>query len=107
MQDIQSSLNLSPVNFNNIEEVAGFAGRLMHLGNSLGVLSGDKRLQSREAIAIYQAVKGFDKTKLSGYDIQSRVKILLDADLYAYEGRKQGAFKKLLAEQYNYYLETN
>lgn len=34
-----------------------------------------------------QAVKGFDRTDLSDYDILSRVNILLDADLFAFEGR--------------------
>ena len=62
MHDIQSSLDLSLVNFNKIEEVTEFAGRLIELGNSLGVLSGEKRLQSREAIAIYQAAKGWVTT---------------------------------------------
>ena len=199
MHDIQSSLDLSLVNFNKIEEVTEFAGRLIELGNSLGVLSGEKRLQSREAIAIYQAakgwvttvkkqmltmspgeslrlidtyeimhriaywtspnaeemnrirlaafdamihgdkdvdeyimfrtirkavsqrdkaffdkplswscmalelwykeaVKGFDNTILSDYDIQSRINILLESDLYAYAGRNQDQFKQRLTE---------
>lgn len=202
MQDIQSSLDLSLVNFNKIEEVTEYAGRLIDLGNSLGVLSDEKRLQSREAIAIYQAakgwvnivkkqmlamspaeslqlidtyeimhriaywtspnaeemngikltafdamihgdkdvdeyimfrtirkavsqrdktffdkplswscmalerwykeaVKGYDNTMLSDYDIQSRINILLESDLYAYAGRNQDQFKHRLAEQYH------
>lgn len=202
MQDIQSALDLSLVNFNKIEEVAEYAGRLIELGNSLGVLSDEKRLQSREAIAIYQAAKGwvnavkkqmlamspaeslrlidiyeimhriaywtspnaeemnrikltafdamihgdkdvdeyimfrtirkavsqrdkaffdkplswscmalerwykeafagFDKATLSDYDIQSRINILLESDLYAYAGSNQDQFKQRLAEQYH------
>ena len=197
MQDIQSSLDLSLVNFNKIEDVTEFAGRLIQIGNSLGVLSGEKRLQSREAIAIYQAakgwvnivkkqmftmspgeslrlidtyeimqriaywispnaedmnriklaafdamihgdkevdeyimfrtirkavsqrdkaffdkplswscmalerwykeaVKGYDNTTLSAYDIPSRINILLESDLYAYAGRNQDEFKQRL-----------
>ena len=207
MQDIQSSLDLSLVNFNKIEEVTEFAGRLIELGNSLGVLSGEKRLQSREAIAIYQAakgwvntvkkqmlamspaeslrlidtyeimhriaywtspnaeemnrlklaafdamihgdkdvdeyimfrtirkavsqrdkaffdkplswscmalerwykeaVKGFDKATLSDYDIQSRINILLESDLYAYAGRAQDQFKKSLIGKHQQNFET-
>lgn len=51
-----------------------------------------------------QAVKGFDRTSLSDYDILSRVNILLDADLFAFEGRNQKAFKQRLAEQHYLYL---
>ena len=52
-----------------------------------------------------QAVKGFDRTSLSDYDILSRVNILFDADLFAFEGRNQKAFKLHLAEQYRYDLD--
>lgn len=52
-----------------------------------------------------QAVKGFDRTSLSDYDILSRVNIPLDADLFAFEGRNQKAFKQRLAEQYRYDLD--
>ena len=52
-----------------------------------------------------EAVSGFDRTRLSDYDIISRVTILLESDLYAYEGRNQDQFKKSLAEQYSYYLD--
>lgn len=207
MQDIQSSLDLSLVNFNKIEEVAEYAGRLIDLSNSLGVLSCEKRLQSREAIVIYQAakgwvntvkkqmltmspgeslrlidtyeimhriayctspnveemnrikltsfdamihgdkdvdeyimfrtirkavsqrdkaffdkplswscmalerwykeaVKGYDNTMHSDYDIQSRINILLESDLYAYAGRNQDQFKKSLIEKHKQNFET-
>lgn len=51
-----------------------------------------------------QAVKGFDSTFLSDYDILSRVNILLDADLFAFEGRNQMVFKQCLVEQHRHYL---
>lgn len=53
-----------------------------------------------------QAVKGFDSTSLSDYDILSRVNILLDADLFAFEGRNQQKFKQRLAEQHHHYLDN-
>ena len=51
-----------------------------------------------------QAVKDFDRTYLSDYDILSRVNILLDVYLFAFEGRNQQKFKQQLAEQHRYYL---
>lgn len=45
-----------------------------------------------------EALAGFDKTTLSDYDIQSRINILLEPDLYAYAGRAQDQFKKRLIE---------
>lgn len=51
-----------------------------------------------------QAVKGFDRTCLSDYDIISRVNILLDADLFAFEGRNQQEFKQRLAEELRHNL---
>ena len=205
MQGIQSSLNLSLVDFNNIEEAIDFAVRLINTGNSLGIISGEKRLQSVEAVAIYQAAKGwvnavkkqmllmplsellrlvdvyeimhriafrcsanteeldriklaafdamihgdkkvdeyimfrvirnevskrnkaffdkpltwsciseerwhkeavegFDRTVLTDYDIISRVTILLESDLFAYEGRNQDQFKQYLADEHRHYL---
>lgn len=53
-----------------------------------------------------QAVKGFDRRYLSDYDIISRVNILLDADLFAFEGRNQKTFKQRLAEQHHQYLDN-
>ena len=44
-----------------------------------------------------EAVKGFDNTTLSDYDIQSRINILLESDLYAYAGSNQDQFKQRLA----------
>lgn len=51
-----------------------------------------------------QAVKDFDRTYLSDYDILSRVNILLDVYLFAFEGRNQQKFKQQLAEQHHHYL---
>ena len=202
---VLTSLNLSDVDFNSVDEVNDFAIQLMNVGNSLGVLSGEKRLQSREAVAIYQATKGwvntvkkqfltmspaealqlvdtyeimhriafqcsanageldriklaafdamlhsdknvdeyimfrvirnevskrnkaffdkpltwsciseerwhkeavegFDRNVLTDYDIISRVTILLESDLFAYEGRNQDQFKQYLAEEHRHYL---
>lgn len=56
------SLDLSSVHFDNVDEVNDFAVRLMEIVNSLGVMSDEKRLQSSEAIAIYQAAKGWVNT---------------------------------------------
>ncbi len=44
------------------------------------------------------AVKGFDRTALYDYDILSRVNILLDADLFTFDGRNQKTFKQRLVE---------
>lgn len=52
-----------------------------------------------------QAVKGFDRTDLSDYDILSRVNILLDADLFAFEGRNQKAFKQHLVASTRHCLD--
>ncbi|MDE6120386.1 MAG: hypothetical protein K2F63_01205, partial [Muribaculaceae bacterium] len=51
-----------------------------------------------------EAVEGFDLTSLSDYDILSRVVILLESDLFAYEGSRQDQFKQHLAMQYSHYL---
>lgn len=199
-------LDLSTVDFNNVDEINGFAYALINAGNSIGLYLSATPLQSREAIQIYQTAKGwtntvrrqlstmrpgdalrlidsyefmhriafqcpakpeelnkvklaafdamihgdksvdeyimfrairnavrqrdkaffdkpltwsciseerwhkeallgFDRTRLSDYDIINRVTILLESDLYAYEGRNQDQFKKSLAEQYLHYLD--
>ena len=53
-----------------------------------------------------EALKGFDRTVLSDYDILNRVNILLDSDLMAYEGNGQTRFKKRLFEQPRHYLQS-
>lgn len=52
-----------------------------------------------------QALKGFDHTELSDYDIISRVNILLNTDLTAFEGRNQQSFKQRLFNQYRSFLD--
>lgn len=52
-----------------------------------------------------QAIDGFDRTKLTDYDILSRVNILLEADLTAYEGRHQQQFKQHLFARHRHYLD--
>lgn len=204
---IQTFLNLSSVNFEKVDEVNRFAGNLINLGNSLGAINDSKRLQSQEAVAIYQAAKGwvntvknrlplmtlsdavrvigtyeimyrianwtsakpieidnvklaafdamihgdknvdeyimfrlirkairqrekvflgkplkwsclkedqwhkeaktgFDRTKLSDYDILNRTSILLESDLYAFEGRRQQDFKHQLFNSTRHYLDN-
>ncbi len=52
-----------------------------------------------------QALKGFDHAELSDYDIISRVNILLNTDLTAFEGRNQQSFKQRLFNQYSSFLD--
>lgn len=52
-----------------------------------------------------QALEGFDHTELSDYDIISRVNILLDADLTAFEGSNQQTFKQRLFNHYRCVLD--
>ena len=52
-----------------------------------------------------EAILGFDHTRLTDYDIISRVTLLLESDLFAYEGRNQDQFKKSLVEQHRHYLD--
>lgn len=54
-----------------------------------------------------QAQKGFSHTELSDYDIISRVNILLNSDLAAFEGSKQQTFKQQLFNQHCCYLDHN
>lgn len=51
-----------------------------------------------------QALKGFTRKTLSDYDILCRVNILLDADLFAFEGRNQQKFKQRLFDQHHHFL---
>lgn len=52
-----------------------------------------------------EAVGGYDKTHLPVYDIINRASILMEADLYAYEGRNQKAFKQHLVDTSRHYLD--
>lgn len=53
-----------------------------------------------------EAIAGYDKTDLATYDIINRASILMDADLYAYEGRNQAMFKQHLAATTRRYLDN-
>lgn len=53
-----------------------------------------------------EAANRFENTNLSDYDILSRVNILLESDLFAYEGNRQQQFKQQLFEQYRHYLDS-
>ncbi|MDE6489323.1 MAG: hypothetical protein K2L46_08590 [Paramuribaculum sp.] len=53
-----------------------------------------------------EACDGFDRERLSEYDIINRVTILLECDLFAYEGRRQERFKKRLFDSHRHYLEN-
>lgn len=52
-----------------------------------------------------QALKGFDHTELSDYDIISRVNILLNTDLTPFEGRNQQPFKQNLFNRHRSFLD--
>lgn len=53
-----------------------------------------------------EARAGYGKTSLPAYDIINRASILMEADLYAYEGRNQRTFKQHLAATTRHYLDT-
>ncbi len=54
-----------------------------------------------------EATLGYEHTVLSAYDIINRSSILLESDLFAYEGRNQMEFKRQLAENTRRYLGKN
>lgn len=203
---LRDVLDVSAVDFDNVEEINAFASLLISLGSSLGVLKSKTPQQSKDAVTVYQSAKGwvnsvrmrlmimspsealsvieayeimyrianwcdknpeeackvklsafdamlhgdesvdrymmfriirkavrqkekafldkplawsclaerrwyleacegFDRSQLSDYDILSRVSILLESDLFAYEGRDQHKFKRRLFERHRHYLE--
>lgn len=51
-----------------------------------------------------EALTGFDRSRLSDYDIINRVSILLTSDLSAFEGSAQDQFKRRLLSRYCHYL---
>lgn len=53
-----------------------------------------------------EAAKGYSRTALSDYDILSRATILLQTDLYAFEGSRQADFKRRLAAAIRPLLDT-
>lgn len=53
-----------------------------------------------------EAVKGYDRSRLSDYDILNRAAILLETDLFAFEGSNQTAFKHRLINSTRHYLDN-
>lgn len=53
-----------------------------------------------------EATKGYDRSRLSDYDIISRATILLETDLFAFEGSNQTAFKRRLINSTRHYLDN-
>lgn len=51
-----------------------------------------------------EASRAYEHSSLTDYDIINRVTILLESDLYAYEGHNQHQFKHHLCEQHRRYL---
>lgn len=52
-----------------------------------------------------EASRAYEHSALTDYDIINRVNILLESDLYAYEGHNQHQFKHHLVEQHRHYLD--
>ena len=52
-----------------------------------------------------EASRAYEHSALTDYDIINRVNILLESDLYAYEGHNQHQFKHHLCEQHRSYLD--
>lgn len=53
-----------------------------------------------------EAIKGYDRSRLSDYDILNRAAILLETDLFAFEGSNQTAFKHRLLNTTRHYLDN-
>lgn len=53
-----------------------------------------------------EATKGYDRSRLSDYDILNRAAILLETDLFAFEGSNQTAFKHRLLNSTRHYLDN-
>lgn len=53
-----------------------------------------------------EAIKGYDKSRLSDYDILNRAAILLETDLFAFEGSNQTTFKRRLLNSTRHYLNN-
>ena len=53
-----------------------------------------------------EATKGYDRSRLSDYDILNRATILLETDLFAFEGSNQTAFKRRLLNSTRHYLDN-
>lgn len=53
-----------------------------------------------------EATKGYDRSRLSDYDILNRAAMLLETDLFAFEGSNQTAFKHRLLNSTGHYLDN-
>lgn len=53
-----------------------------------------------------EATKGYDRSRLSDYDILNRAAILLETDLFAFEGSNQTDFKRRLLNSTHHYLNN-
>lgn len=53
-----------------------------------------------------EATKGYDRSRLSDYDILNRAAILLETDLFAFEGSNQTAFKHRLLNSIHRFLDN-
>lgn len=53
-----------------------------------------------------EAVNGYDRSRLSDYDILNRAAILLETDLFAFEGSNQTTFKRRLLNNTRHYLDN-
>ena len=53
-----------------------------------------------------EASKGYDRSRLSDYDILNRATILLETDLFAFEGSNQTTFKRRLLNSTRHYLDN-
>lgn len=53
-----------------------------------------------------EAVNGYDRSRLSDYDILNRATILLETDLFAFEGSNQTTFKRRLLNNTRHYLDN-
>ena len=53
-----------------------------------------------------EATKGYDRSQLSDYDIFNRAAILLETDLFAFEGSNQTTFKHRLLNTTRHYLDN-
>lgn len=53
-----------------------------------------------------EATKGYDRSRLSDYDILNRAAILLETDLFAFEGSNQTAFKRRLLNSIHRFLDN-
>lgn len=53
-----------------------------------------------------EATKGYDRSRLSDYDILNRAAILLETDLFAFEGSNQTVFKHRLLNSSRHFLDN-